>query len=69
MDDPIEQLTRAHPPEFQAIAHALRATVKDAMPGAYETIYHGALSYSLSASAYERLVYVALENGYVRPGI
>ncbi len=68
MDDPIERFIRAHPPEIEAITRDLRAMVKVITPAAYEMIYHGALSYSLGPSAYERLVHLALEKRYVRLG-
>ncbi len=68
MDDPIGKLFDSYPEDIQAIAGQLRSLVKSAMPGAYESIYHGALSYSLGQSAFERLVYLALEKKYVRLG-
>lgn len=42
--------------------------IKQVMPDAYETIYHGALSYSLSPAVFERLMYLALYPDYARLG-
>ncbi len=68
MDDQIEQFIDSQPPETRAITRKMPEVVKAQMPGAYESIYHGALSYSASPSVYHRLVYVAVEKVYVRLG-
>lgn len=68
MNDTVEQLFINDASTVQAVARELRSMIKTVMPEAYESIYHGALSYSLSESAFERLVYLALERDYVRMG-
>jgi hypothetical protein len=68
MNDPIEELFKKYPADIQTIGRKLRSAVKSTMPEAYESIYHGALSYSLSPSVFERLVYLVFEKGYIRLG-
>jgi hypothetical protein len=42
--------------------------VRDALPDATEVFYHGALGYGPTTSGFDRILYVAPQNGYVNLG-
>ncbi len=64
----VEELIHSQPLEIRQIARTLRQITQASMPGAFESVYHTALSYSASPSVYHRLVYIAMEKDYVRLG-
>lgn len=68
MADAIETHLAGQPSDVRAICLDLRATAQRAMPDAHERWYHGSICYSLSASRFEPLCYIAPMRGYVNLG-
>jgi hypothetical protein len=52
----------------RAILAEVRKLVRDTIPGATETFYHGALGYGPNSSGSDRILYIAPQNGYVNLG-
>ena len=65
MKDKIADLMSRHYPEVQAISRASQAVLRREMPYACEFVYHDAINYSLSTSAFDRIAYIA-RNGTTR---
>ena len=66
---PVEEFLSNLPPEVQAIARALVAVARKNMPEAHEFIYHDAVGYAVSDSAFDRICYIAPQKkGYVNFG-
>jgi hypothetical protein len=57
------------PQPIKAICKTLRALSRKNMPGAIEMVYHNALGYSLTDSAWDRICYIQPQRkGYVNFG-
>ena len=56
---PVEEFLSNLPPEVQAIARELVAVARKNMPEAHEFIYHDAVGYAVSDSAFDRICYIA----------
>ena len=68
MDETIDELFPTMPDAVRAILAEVRRVVRDAIPGAIETLYHGALGYGPNGSGSDRILYIAPQNGYVNLG-
>jgi hypothetical protein len=68
MEVTIDDLFPTTPHAVRDILAALRKLVRDSLPDATEIIYHGALGYGPSASGFDRILYVAPQNGYANLG-
>ena len=70
MQETIEELFPTVPDAVRAILSQIRSMVRDSLPeaNATEIIYHGALGYGPTASGFDRILYVAPQNGYVNLG-
>lgn len=68
MDETIDDLFPTTPEAVRAILAQVRRLVRDAVPEATEIFYHGALSYVLTPSRSDMILYVAPQNGYVNLG-
>ncbi|MDR0358089.1 MAG: DUF1801 domain-containing protein [bacterium] len=55
-------------PSQRAVVEAIRQTVGDLAPALHELVYHEALGYSLSASSFDRIIYVATSRGHITLG-
>ena len=55
-------------PEQREIVRRLRAMVKLNMPEAHEMVYHAALGYSYSQSAFDRIVYISQASHHITLG-
>ncbi len=58
----------SRPVEQREVIRKLRALVKEAMPEAFELIYHGALGYSSTSSPMDRVVYITSGREHVTLG-
>jgi len=57
------------PPELQTITRELITVARKTMPNAHEFIYHDSVGYSVSASPFDRICYIAPQKkGYVNFG-
>ena len=66
---PVEEFLSNLPPEVQAIARELVSVARKNMPEAHEFIYHDAVGYAVSDSAFDRICYIAPQKkGYVNFG-
>jgi len=68
MDETIDELSPTTPDAVRAILAEVRRVARDAIPGAIETLYHGALGYGPNGSGSDRILYIAPQNGYVSLG-
>jgi hypothetical protein len=68
MEETIEEIFPSRRDAVRAILAEVRRVVRDAVPGATETFYHGALGYGPSGSGSDRVLYIAPQNGYVNLG-
>lgn len=68
MKETVEELFPSTPDGVRAILVQIRKMVRDALPDATEIFYHGALGYSPTTSGFDRILYVAPQNGYVNLG-
>lgn len=66
--DEIAQLLSDVSPDVRSICRSLRALVKEVMPQAVEFVYHGAVSYSLSESPFDRICCIAPYGTYANLG-
>ena len=63
-----DQYLKKLSPELRRITSELCAVARRNMPGAREMIYHDAVGYSTTESAFDRICYIAPQNGYVNFG-
>ena len=68
MEETIDELFPTTPDAVRAILAEVRRVVRDAIPGATETFYHGALGYGPNGSGSDRILYIAPQNGYANLG-
>ncbi|MGZ3714051.1 MAG: DUF1801 domain-containing protein [Ktedonobacterales bacterium] len=68
MKETIDELFPTTPLAVRAILAEIRRMVCDSLPEATEILYHGALGYSLTVSAFDLILYVAPQNGYANLG-
>src|SRR5690348_5084951 len=68
MEETIDELFPTTSDAVRAILAEVRRLVRDAIPGATETFYHGALAYGPNSSGSDRILYIAPQNGYVNLG-
>ena len=68
MTETVEELFPSTPDGVRAILVHLRKMVRDALPDATEIFYHGALGYGPTTSGFDRILYVAPQNGYANLG-
>jgi Domain of unknown function (DU1801) len=68
MKETIEELFPSTPDTVRCILVQVRQMLRDAIPDATEIFYHGALGYGPTASGFDRILYVASQNGYVNLG-
>jgi hypothetical protein len=68
MEETIDELFPATPDDVRGILAQIRGMVRDTLPGATETFYHRALGYGPTTSGFDRILYVAPQNGYVNLG-
>jgi len=68
MDDLIDTALASYPAEVAAICRSLRAAAKECMPQAEELWYHASIGYAVSPSPFDRICYIAPQNGYVNLG-
>jgi len=68
MQETVDELFPDAPVTVRTIIGQLRDMVRTAIPGATEIMYHGALGYGPTASGFDRIIYVAPQNGYVNLG-
>lgn len=68
MAETIDDLFPTTPEAVRAILAQVRRLVRGVVPEATETLYHGALGYGLTPSGFDRILYVAPQNGYVNLG-
>jgi hypothetical protein len=69
VEETIDQLFPTAPDAVRAILAEVRRVVRDAVPDATETFYHGALGYGPNGSGSDRILYIAPQNGYVNLGL
>jgi hypothetical protein len=68
-DSTIAEFLSNLPPELQGIIRELVAVARKNMPGTVEFIYHDAVGYSVSASPFDRIGYIAPQRkGHVNFG-
>jgi hypothetical protein len=68
-NSPVEEYLAKLPSDLQSITRELVAVARKNMPGAVEFIYHDAVGYSVSASPFDRICYIAPQKqGYVNFG-
>ena len=66
---PVEEFLSSLPLAVQAITRELVIVARKNMPGAHEFVYHDAVGYSVSDSAFDRICYIAPQKkGYVNLG-
>lgn len=66
---PVEEYLTNLPADVQAITRELVAIARKNMPAAHELIYHNAVGYSVTASPFDRICYIAPQKkGYVNFG-
>src|SRR5262245_1062842 len=68
MEENVEEIFPSTPDAVRAILAEVRRVVRDAVPGATENFYHGALGYGPSGSGSDCVLYSAPQNGYVNLG-
>jgi hypothetical protein len=68
VQDAIDTTLASHPSEVAAICRHLRATAQEVMPEAHERWYHSTIAYSISASLFEPICYIAPMKGYANLG-
>jgi hypothetical protein len=68
MEETIDELFPTTSDAVRATLAEVRRFVRDAVPGATETFYHGALGYGPDSSGSDRILYIAPQNGYVNLG-
>jgi hypothetical protein len=68
MEETTDELFPTTPDAVWALLAEVRRLVRDAIPGATETFYHGALEYGPNGSRSDRILYIAPQNGYVNLG-
>ncbi len=68
MSDAIEALFALYSPDVQAISRMLRSSARQVMPTAHEFVYHAAVNYAVSDSAFDRICYIAPQKNYVTLG-
>src|SRR5258708_24136632 len=68
MPDQIDTYLASYPSEVAAISRVVRATAQQRMPDMQELWYHSSIGYSVSASPFDRICYIAPMNGYVNLG-
>lgn len=68
MNESLEALYPNASADVLTIISRLRAMVRAAAPSATEVFYHGALGYGPSASGFDRIMYIAAQNGYANLG-
>ncbi|HLW00579.1 MAG TPA: DUF1801 domain-containing protein [Ktedonobacterales bacterium] len=68
MQDQIDSSLASYPPEVATICRLLRATAQQSMPAAQELWYHSSIGYAVSTSPFDRICYIAPQNGYVNLG-
>src|SRR5689334_1225717 len=68
MEATIDELFPTTPLAVRAILAEIRRMVCDSLPDATEILYHRALGYGPTASGFDRILYVAPQNGYVNLG-
>jgi hypothetical protein len=68
LPETIAELFPSAPDEVRAIIASLQSTARATMPEALEVFHHGALGYGATASSFDRIVYIAPQNGYVNLG-
>src|SRR5215469_9136308 len=68
MEETAQELFPSTPDDIRAILVQIRGMVRDTLPDAIEIFYHGALGYGPTASGFDRILYIAPQNGYVNLG-
>ena len=68
MDETIDDLFPTTPAAVRAILAEVRRLICDVVPEATEIFYHGSLGYGATPSGFDRILYVAPQNGYVNLG-
>jgi hypothetical protein len=68
MQETVDELFPDTPATVRAVIGQLRIVVRSAIPEATEIIYHGALGYGPTTSGFDRIIYIAPQNGYVNLG-
>ena len=68
MQDQIDMQLASYPSDIAAICRALRAAAQAGLPEAQEVWYHSSIGYAVSASPFDRICYIAPQNGYVNLG-
>ena len=68
MEETIDELFPTTPDTVRAILAEVRRVVCAAIPDATESFYHGALGYGPNGSGFDRILYIAPQNGYVNLG-
>jgi hypothetical protein len=69
MEESIDELFPTTPNAVRVLLAEVRTVVRDIVPRATETFYHGALGYGAKGSGSDRILYIAPQNGYVNLGI
>jgi hypothetical protein len=69
MEETIDELFPSTPDAVRVILAEVRTVVRDVVPRATETFYHGALGYGPNGSGSDRILYIAPQNGYVNLGL
>jgi hypothetical protein len=68
VEETIDELFSTTSETVRALLAEVRKLVRDAIPEATETFYHGALGYGPNNSGSARILYIAPQNGYVNLG-
>jgi hypothetical protein len=68
MEETIDELFPATSAAVRVILAEIRRMVRNTLPDATETFYHGALGYGQTPSGFERILYIAPQNGYANLG-
>ncbi|HEX6543993.1 MAG TPA: DUF1801 domain-containing protein [Ktedonobacterales bacterium] len=68
MEEAIDELFPTTSEPVRDILAQVRGMVRDSLPDATEIFYHGSLGYGPTASGFDRILYVAPQNGYVNLG-
>jgi hypothetical protein len=64
----VEEYLSKLPPALEGITRKLCTVARQNMYSAHEFIYHDAVGYSLTASPFDRICYIAPQKGYVDSG-
>ena len=67
-DEKVEALLSRRTEEVKALARTIRSLVLEAVPNAFEVIYHGALCYGTSARISTMKVYISFHTSHVNLG-